>query len=101
MKKVLLCLGLASVLFAADNNVKFEITPTLNYNVFEGNLDLDDRAAPGVKLGYHFDDFWLDQLELGLEHYSSVKYANNDRTNITKVFLSAIKGIDVGEKFYF
>ena len=27
MKKILLCLGLASVLFGADNNVKFEITP--------------------------------------------------------------------------
>lgn len=34
MKKILLCLGLASVLFGADNNVKFEITPTLNYNYF-------------------------------------------------------------------
>ena len=29
MKKIFLCLGLASVLFAADNNVKFEITSTL------------------------------------------------------------------------
>ncbi|MCE3576599.1 outer membrane protein A, partial [Campylobacter jejuni] len=73
MKKILLCLGLASVLFGADNNVKFEITPTLNYNYFEGNLDMDNRYAPGIRLGYHFDDFWLDQLEFGLEHYSDVK----------------------------
>ncbi|MBS4406543.1 OmpA family protein [Campylobacter vulpis] len=101
MKKIFLCLGLASALFAADNSVKFELTPTFSFNKFEGNLDLDDRAAPGVRLGYHFDDFWLDQLELGLEHYSNVKYSNTDRTNLTKVFLSAIKGIDVGEKFYF
>lgn len=43
MKKIFLCLGLASVLFGADNNVKFEITPTLNYNYFEGNLDMDNR----------------------------------------------------------
>lgn len=101
MKKIFLCLGLASALFAADNSVKFELTPTFSFNKFEGNLDLDDRAAPGVRFGYHFDDFWLDQLELGLEHYSNVKYSNTDRTNLTKVFLSAIKGIDVGEKFYF
>lgn len=101
MKKIFLCLGLASALFAADNSVKFELTPTFSFNKFEGNLDLDDRAAPGVRLGYHFDDFWLDQLELGLEHYSNIKYSNTDRTNLTKVFLSAIKGIDVGEKFYF
>ncbi|RTJ99797.1 outer membrane protein A [Campylobacter jejuni] len=102
MKKILLCLGLASVLFGADNNVKFEITPTLNYNYFEGNLDMDNRYAPGVRLGYHFDDFWLDQLEFGLEYYSDVKYTNaNKTTDITRTYLSAIKGIDVGEKFYF
>ncbi|EAI0652367.1 fibronectin-binding outer membrane protein CadF [Campylobacter coli] len=102
MKKLLLCLGLASVLLGADNNVKFEITPTLNYNYFEGNLDMDNRYAPGVRLGYHFDDFWLDQLELGLEHYSDVKYTNSTlATDITRTYLSAIKGIDLGEKFYF
>ena len=102
MKKIFLCLGLASVLFGADNNVKFEITPTLNYNYFEGNLDMDNRYAPGIRLGYHFDYFWLDQLEFGLEHYSDVKYTNtNKTTDITRTYLSAIKGIDVGEKFYF
>ncbi|EAJ2308452.1 fibronectin-binding outer membrane protein CadF [Campylobacter jejuni] len=102
MKKIFLCLGLASVLFGADNNVKFEITPTLNYNYFEGNLDMDNRYAPGIRLGYHFDDFWLDQLEFELEHYSDVKYTNtNKTTDITRTYLSAIKGIDVGEKFYF
>lgn len=102
MKKIFLCLGLASVLFGADNNVKFEITPTLNYNYFEGNLDMDNRYAPGIRLGYYFDDFWLDQLEFGLEHYSDVKYTNtNKTTDITRTYLSAIKGIDVGEKFYF
>lgn len=102
MKKLLLCLGLASVLLGADNNVKFEITPTLNYNYFEGNLDMDNRYAPGVRLGYHFDDFWLDQLELGLEYYSDVKYTNSTlTTDITRTYLSAIKGIDLGEKFYF
>ncbi|EAI2977603.1 fibronectin-binding outer membrane protein CadF [Campylobacter jejuni] len=102
MKKLLLCLGLASVLLGADNNAKFEITPTLNYNYFEGNLDMDNRYAPGIRLGYHFDDFWLDQLELGLEHYSDVKYTNSTlTTDITRTYLSAIKGIDLGEKFYF
>lgn len=102
MKKLLLCLGLASVLLGADNNVKFEITPTLNYNYFEDNLDMDNRYAPGIRLGYHFDDFWLDQLELGLEHYSDVKYTNSTlTTDITRTYLSAIKGIDLGEKFYF
>ena len=50
---------------------------------------------------YRFS-FWLDQLEFGLEHYSDVKYTNtNKTTDITRTYLSAIKGIDVGEKFYF
>lgn len=102
MKKILLCLGLASVLFGADNNVKFEITPTLNYNYFEGNLNMDNRYAPGIRFGYHFDNFWLDQLELGLDHYYGVKYTEaNKITDITRTYLSAIKGIDVGKKFYF
>lgn len=102
MKKVFLCLGLVSVLFGADNNVKFEVTPVLNYNYFEGNLNMDNRYAPGIRLGYHFDDFWVDQLELGLEYYSDVKYTNtNKTTDITRTYLSAIKGIDIGEKFYF
>lgn len=102
MKKIFLCLGLASALFAADKGVKFELTPTFSFNKFEGNLDLDNRIAPGVRLGYHLDDFWLDQLELGLERYSSVKYTNTKNTTaITRTYLSAIKGIDVGEKFYF
>ena len=101
MKKVLLCLGLASVLFGADDNIKFEITPTFNYGIFEGNLDLDNRAAPGVRLGYHFDDFFLDQAELGLEYYSGVKYKNvSQNTNLTKVYLNAIKGMDLGQSFY-
>lgn len=106
MKKVLLCLGLASVLFGADDNIKFEITPTFNYNVFEGNLDLDNRAAPGIRLGYHFDDFFLDQAEFGLEYYSGIKYnkvnasANGNDTDLTKIYLNAIKGVDLGERFY-
>ncbi|MBM0637465.1 fibronectin-binding outer membrane protein CadF [Campylobacter sp. VicNov18] len=102
MKKLLLCLGLTSVLFGADNNVKFEITPTLNYNYFQSDFNIANRYAPGLRLGYHFDDFWLDQLELGLEYYSNAKYKNtNKTTDITRTYLSAIKGIDLGEKFYF
>lgn len=101
MKKVFLCLGLASALFGADSNVKFEITPTFSYSVFEGNLDLSGRGAPGIRLGYHFDDFFLDQAELGLEHYSGLKYSNTgENSNLTKFYLSGIKGVDLGESFY-
>ncbi|KAA6231272.1 OmpA family protein [Campylobacter sp. LR264d] len=102
MKKIFLCLGLAGALFAADNNVKFEITPTLNYNVFEGNLDMQDRAAPGIRLGYHFDEgAWIDQAELGFEYYTRVKYDDiGDSTRVVRTFLNLIKGADLGESFY-
>lgn len=101
MKKVFLCLGLASALFGADSGVKFEITPTFSYSVFEGNLDLSGRGAPGIRLGYHFDDFFLDQAELGLEHYSGLKYSNTgENSDLTKFYLSGIKGVDLGESFY-
>ena len=102
MKKLLLSLGLASALFAADDSVKFEFTPMVNHSYFEGNLDMINRYSPGFRLGYHFDDFWLDQLEFGLEYYSGIKYKNsNKETDLTKTYLNAIKGIDLSEKFYF
>ncbi len=101
MKKIFLCLGLVGVLFGADSNVKFEITPTFNWGVYEGHLDLDDRGAPGLKLGYHFGDSFLDQVEFGFEHYSGIPYNNvSDKTDLTKIYLSAIKGVDLGQRFY-
>ncbi|TKX32875.1 OmpA family protein [Campylobacter aviculae] len=102
MKKLLLILGFVGVLFGADNNVKFEVTPTLNYNYFEGNLDMKNRYAPGIRVGYHFDNFWLDQVELGFEYYSNVKYANtHETTDISRTYLNAIKGFDLSKRFYF
>ena len=101
MKKMLVCLSLACALFAADNTAKFEFSPTLNYNYFEGNLDMKNKYAPGFRLGYHFDDFWLDQLEFGFEYYNKIRYTNEQTTNITRNYLTAIKGVDLNEKFYF
>ncbi|TKX31444.1 OmpA family protein [Campylobacter estrildidarum] len=102
MKKLLLGLGLASILFGADQNIKFEVTPNFNYNYFEGNLDMKNRYTPGIRLGYHFDDFWLDQVELGFEYYSNVKYANtHETTDISRTYLNAIKGFDLNKRFYF
>ncbi|MBK2000761.1 outer membrane beta-barrel domain-containing protein [Campylobacter sp. 2018MI35] len=102
MKRLLLGLSLVSVLFGADQNIKFEVTPTFNYNYFEGNLDMKNHYAPGIRLGYHFDDFWLDQVELGFEYYSNIKYTNSNKTtDISRTYLNAIKGFDLNKKFYF
>ncbi|MBZ7942065.1 outer membrane beta-barrel domain-containing protein [Campylobacter molothri] len=102
MKRLLLGLSLVSALFGADQNIKFEVSPTFNYNYFEGNLDMKNHYAPGIRLGYHFDDFWLDQVELGFEYYSNVKYTNSDKTtDISRTYLNAIKGFDLNKRFYF
>ena len=102
MKKVLLSIAIASSLFAADYANKFEITPTYNYNVFEGNLDLNSKGAPGVRFGYHFDNVWIDQVELGFDYFSNIKYKNltNQDTDLSRYYLSAIKGIDLSDALY-
>ncbi|MCX2683251.1 OmpA family protein [Campylobacter sp. MIT 21-1685] len=101
MKKMLLCLGLASVLFATDDSIKFELTPTLNYNHPEGNLNMRNTFSPGLRLGYHFDNFWLDQLEFGFEYYKKMNYTDKQKTNMIRNYFTAIKGINLDEKFYF
>ncbi|KAB0630766.1 outer membrane protein A, partial [Burkholderia territorii] len=52
MKKIISLLSLTSVLFAFDTS-KIEITPTFNYTVPEGNLDLKNYGGAGIRFGYH------------------------------------------------
>ncbi|MBT0829601.1 outer membrane protein A, partial [Campylobacter lari] len=81
MKKIIGLVSLASVLFAFDAS-KIEITPTFNYTTPEGNLDLKNYGGVGLRFGYHYDDLWIDQAELGLEYYDNAKYNNpNDNTH--------------------
>ena len=102
MKQVILGLSLASgLLFGADYVNKIEITPTYNYNVFEGNLGLNKKGGAGIKFGYHFDNIWIDQAELGFDYFSNIKYKNTDLdTDLSRYYLNAIKGIDLTNSLY-
>ncbi|EAI5560496.1 outer membrane beta-barrel domain-containing protein [Campylobacter lari] len=104
MKKIMALVGLTSVLFAFDTN-KIEITPTFNYTIPEGNLDLKNYGGVGLRFGYHYDDLWIDQAELGLEYYDNAKYNNpNDNTHtdtsVSRFYVNAIKGIDLANHVY-
>jgi len=102
MKKLFLSLSLATLLFGADSGVKFEFTPTYNYNVFYGDTTLKDRSAPGFRFGYHLDDSFLDQVEFGFEKYSKLKYEAypEKRSSLNRTFINGIKGIDLYKSFY-
>lgn len=103
MKKIISLLSLTSVLFAFDTS-KIEITPTFNYTVPEGNLDLKNYGGAGIRFGYHYDTFWIDQAELGMEYTNKAKYNNpsntHTHTNVARFYTNAIKGMDITDNVY-
>lgn len=103
MKKIISLLSLTSVLFAFDTS-KIEITPTFNYTVPEGNLDLKNYGGAGIRFGYHYDTFWIDQAELGMEYTNKAKYNNPSNThtdtNVARFYTNAIKGMDITDNVY-
>ncbi len=96
MKKILLSTALcASMMFAANSEYKYEITPMLGGTYTEGNLDLErNYANGGLALGFNLDDSMFDQVELGfLRSLEDVDYTkgNNDDTGITRIFANLVK----------
>lgn len=95
MKKILLSTALcASMMFAANSDYKYEITPMIGGVYTEGNLDLDrNYANAGLSLGFNLDESMFDQVELGfLRSFEDVEYENMNRdTGVTRVFTNVIK----------
>ncbi len=95
MKKILLSTALcASVMLAANNDYKYEITPMIGGTYSEGNLDLErNYANAGLSLGFNLEDSRFDQVELGfLRTLEDVDYDNSNRnTGITRVFTNFVK----------
>ena len=102
MKKILATsLICASVLFAANSEYKYEITPMLSGTYTEGNLDLDrNYANAGLSIGTNLDDSMFDQIELGfLRTLEDVDYKNTtSNTSITRIFTNVIKEYKLDEK---
>ncbi len=92
----------SSVLFAAQSEYKYEVTPMIGGAVTEGNLDLDrNYATAGISLGFNLDeDSMFDQIELGfLSTLGDVDYKNSTSdTSVNRFFTNLIKEYKLNEK---
>jgi len=97
MKKILLSTALcASMMFAANSEYKYEITPMVGGVYTEGNLDLErNYADAGLSLGFNLDDSMFDQVELGflrsLEDVDYTRKGSDDDTGVTRIFANLVK----------
>lgn len=103
MKKILLSTALcATMMFAANSEYKYEITPMLGGTITEGNLDLERNYADiGLSLGFNLDDSMFDQIEIGfLRSLGDVDYkrGSNDDTGITRFFTNVVKDYPLTNK---
>ena len=101
MRKILVAASLATALFAGQ----FEITPTVTGVYPEGNLDLKNQLAAGLRIGYNLGYTLLDKVELGGEYtwakYKSVGGAAEEKTKIGRYFVNGIKEFGVTDKLAF
>lgn len=96
MKKVILTsLACASLMLAASNDYKYEITPMVGGAVTEGNTDLEEHFTnAGLAIGFNQKDMFFDQVELGFLHsIGDVDYKDNSNQNttVTRVFSNFVK----------
>lgn len=96
MKKILLSSALcASMMFAANSDYKYEITPMIGGTYTEGNIQMDrDYFNGGLSLGFNLEDSTFDQVELGfLRSVEDVEYRNagGRDTGVTRVFTNLVK----------
>merc|ERR1711879_596010 len=105
-KKILLSSALcASMMFAANSEYKYEITPLVGGVYTEGNIGLDrDYFDAGLALGFNLDDSMGDQVELGfLRSIEDVEYrdAAPQDTGVTRVFTNLIKEYPMSDSLSF
>lgn len=106
MKKILLSSALcASMMFAANSDYKYEITPMIGGTYTEGNINLErDYFNGGLALGFNLDDSMFDQIELGfLRSIEDVEYrdAGGRDTGVTRVFTNVIKEYPMSDAMSF
>jgi len=67
MKKIILStVACATMLLAANNDYKYEITPMFTTAISESNTNMDGSHALGLALGFNqSEDSMFDQLEIG------------------------------------
>ena len=99
MKKILLSsIACATMMFAANSDYKYEITPMYSSAFPEHNTDLPKAYGnAGLAIGFNQTDSIFDQIELGfLRSIEDVNYQNAFRdTGITRIFTNFVKDYDL------
>lgn len=100
MKKLLLgVLVTASLLFGAQGDHKAEVMGTISGVKPEGNLDMEDSLALGLRFGTYIEDKFFDMLEFGFERANSVDYEDNrNSTHINRAFVNLVKEYDLSKE---
>lgn len=101
MKKVLLSsIVCATMMFAANNEYKYEVTPIIGASIAEHNTDLEDHFSnAGLTIGINtLGDSFIDQVEIGflqtIEDVDYKKVTNRD-TGILRVFTNVVKNYEI------
>lgn len=102
MKKILTTSLLCStLLFAANSEYQYEITPMIGGTYTEGNIDLERNYSNfGLSIGENLENSMFDQVEMGfLRTIGEVDYDNSTvDTSITRIFTNVIKEYSLNEK---
>lgn len=104
MKKIILTsVACASLMFAANNDYKYELTPMYGTALSEHNTDLPKGySQAGLAVGFNQNDSFFDQVELGfLKSLEDVKYQNvaNRDTAITRIFANFVKDYPLNSNY--
>ena len=96
MKKIILSTVVcASMMFAANSEYKYEITPMIGGAYTEGNMELErNYANGGLSFGFNQFDSIIDQVEVAaFRTTEDVEYKNiaNRDTGVTRVFVNFVK----------
>ncbi len=105
MKKILLSsLACASLVLAANNDYKYEITPLIGGALQEGGMEMGKNYANvGLALGLNQDDSFIDQIEIGiLRSVTTIsgkgQFEGKDN-GITRFFTNAVKDFGLTDDF--
>lgn len=99
MKKLILSLlVLSASLFAADNQYKYEVTPTIGGQHTDGTLD--DSLIYGLRFGAFLDNQYIfDLVEIGYERGDDIGMESiKDEIDASRVFLNLVEEYELNQK---
>ena len=85
MKKIALALVAATAVFASNAAYNYEVTPTIGGVHPEGNLRVKDHNFVGVRAARNLEDFFFDQVELGVDYTQKAKEKTGSLTREGRV----------------